>query len=118
MARTKLQGRLYRRKRVRSKVAGTSARPRLSVFRSLRHIYAQIVDDISGKTIAHASTLEKELKGKTKKKAELAKLVGACIADRTMAKGIKEVVFDRGGFKYHGLVKALADGAREKGLVF
>ena len=95
-------------------------RPRLSVFRSSLHIYAQIIDDVSGNTVAAASTIDKELKGKLKTGANLdaAKEVGKLIASRAVAKGIKAVVFDRGGYMYHGRIKALADAAREAGLEF
>jgi large subunit ribosomal protein L18 len=97
-----------------------SDRPRLSVFRSSLHIYAQIIDDVQGTTVAAASTLDKELKGKLKTGANLdaAKEVGKLIAARAAAKGIKSVAFDRGGYKYHGRIKALADAAREGGLAF
>jgi large subunit ribosomal protein L18 len=95
-------------------------RPRLSVFRSSLHIYAQIIDDANGTTVAAASTLDKELKGKLKTGANLdaAKEVGKLIASRAVAKGVKAVAFDRGGYKYHGRIKALADAAREGGLAF
>jgi large subunit ribosomal protein L18 len=107
-----------RQKRVRKKVSGTVARPRLSVFRSNRHIYAQVIDDVSGKTLAAASTMEKDLSLEGKKKAEQAQEVGKLIAARAREAGIDTVVFDRGGNLYHGRVKALADGAREAGLRF
>jgi len=99
---------------------GTQQRPRLSVFRSLSQIYAQVIDDQTGRTIVSASTIDKELRAKAKglKKAEQAKLVGQALAKRARSKGVKTVVFDRGGFKYSGRVKALADGAREGGLEF
>jgi len=106
--------------RVRKKVTGTAERPRLSVFRSSRHIYAQIIDDVSGTTLVAASTLDEAIKGKLEytgnKNAahEVGKLVGA----KAIEKGIKKVVFDRGGYLYHGRVKELADGAREAGLEF
>jgi len=113
--------RLRRKKRVRKKVFGTPERPRLSVYRSLKHIYAQLIDDVKGHTILPASTLDpalrEQLKG-IKGKIEAARLVGKLVAERALEKGIKKVVFDRGGFKYHGRVKALADGAREAGLEF
>ncbi len=107
--------------RVRERVSGSSERPRLAVFRSLTHIYAQVIDDRSGRTLAAASDLE--VKGgapaaEKKSKAERAKQVGMAIAERAKAAGIAEVVFDRGGYRYHGRVKALADGARETGLRF
>ncbi|ODN30355.1 50S ribosomal protein L18 [Fervidobacterium thailandense] len=112
--------RLMRHKRIRKKIFGTPERPRLSVFRSEKHIYAQIIDDTKGITLAAASTTEKALREKLQKtwNIEAAKEVGKLIAERALAKGIKEVVFDRGGFKYHGRVKALADAAREAGLKF
>lgn len=102
--------------RIRKKVRGTTARPRLAIFRSVNHIYAQVIDDDNGKTIASASTLEKDLKEKTGGNVDAAKRVGAAIAERTLATGINEVVFDRGGFLYHGRVKALTDAARAAGL--
>ncbi len=109
-----------REKRVRGKLTGTSSRPRLSVFRSDRHIYAQVIDDAQGTTIATASTLSKELAGKLegKKKVDVAREVGRLIADRLKTLGVEKVVFDRGRFLYHGRVKALADAARENGLQF
>lgn len=116
-----LQKRMRRKKRVRKKILGTPERPRLSVFRSLKHMYAQIIDDISGHTLVACSTLSpelrEELKGKTKN-VEAARKVGFLLAKRALEKGIKKVVFDRGYFKYHGRVKALAEGAREGGLEF
>lgn len=119
-ARTAREGRIRRHLRIRKKIFGTPERPRLSVFRSLKHIYAQIIDDTIGHTLAAASTLDpeirEELKGKTK--TEQAKLVGKLIAKRALEKGITKVVFDRGGHKYHGRVKALAEAAREGGLIF
>lgn len=112
--------RLVRHKRIRKKLSGTTERPRLAVFRSEKHIYAQIIDDTKGVTLIAASTVEKAMREKLKKtwNVEAAKEVGKLIAERALAKGIKEVVFDRGGFKYHGRVKALADSAREAGLKF
>lgn len=109
-----------RHSRVRKKVAGTSDKPRLNVFRSVKHIYAQVVDDTSGTTLIAASSADKELKGKvsTGGNREAAKTVGQLIAKRASDKGIAKVVFDRGGYLYHGRVKALADGAREGGLKF
>ncbi len=111
----------YRRHvRVRAKVVGTSSRPRLCVFRSLNHIYAQIIDDSRGHTLACASTLNPEIEGQAdgKTKAVKAELAGSMIAERALKEGIKQVVFDRGGYKYHGRVKALAEAARQKGLKF
>jgi len=109
-----------RHRRVRRKVVGTPARPRLSVFRSLRHTYAQIIDDTIGHTITSASTVEQEISSQCEgcKKVDEARVVGRVLAERALAKGLKEVVFDRGGYKYHGRVKALAEGAREAGLRF
>ncbi|WP_374378986.1 50S ribosomal protein L18 [Dongia sp.] len=110
-----------RRARVRTSLRNKSiGRPRLSVFRSSLHIYVQIIDDVNGNTLAAASTVDKELKGKLKTGANIdaAKAVGKLIAERAVSKGIKEVVFDRGGYIYHGRVKALADAAREGGLAF
>lgn len=109
-----------RHERVRKRVKGTTSRPRLCVFRSLNHIYAQVVDDKDGYTIATASTLDTDIKGdsKSKNKKAMAELVGKLIAERTKKEGIEQVVFDRGGYKYHGRVKALADAARGAGLRF
>lgn len=114
------QQRQRRHRRVRVRVQGTAERPRLNVFRSLRHIYAQLVDDTVGHTLASAGTLDEELRGELKKlkKTEQAKLVGQMLAKRALEKGVKQVVFDRGGYKYHGRVKALAEGARSAGLQF
>jgi large subunit ribosomal protein L18 len=114
------EARIRRHARVRKNVLGTGQRPRLSVFRSLSEIYAQVIDDHIGNTIASASTIDEELRGKVRglKKSEQAKLVGKAIAERALGMGVKAVVFDRGGFKYTGRVKALADGAREGGLEF
>ena len=112
--------RLNRKERIRKKLSGTTERPRLSVYKSLKHIYAQVVDDTSGKTVAFASSLSKELKGKNAegdKKAD-AKRVGALIAEKCKAAKVEQVVFDRNGFPYHGRVAAVADAAREGGLKF
>ncbi len=109
--------RLKRHKRVRAKISGTAARPRLAVYRSLNNISAQIIDDVAGVTLASASSLEKAFEGNGGNK-EAAKKVGAMIAERAAAKGITEVVFDRGGYVYHGRVLELAEGAREAGLKF
>ena len=106
-----------RHKRVRAKVSGTPERPRLSVFRSHSNIYAQIIDDVNCKTLASASSTEKDFEG-FGGNAEAASKVGKLIAERALEKGIENVVFDRGGYIYHGRVKALADGARESGLKF
>lgn len=114
----KNQVRKQRHYRVRNKISGTAERPRLNVFRSTNHIYAQVIDDVAGVTITSASTmqaaLKKEAEGKTKQEA--AKLVGMTVGKQALAKGIKEVVFDRGGYLYTGRVAQLADGAREAGL--
>jgi large subunit ribosomal protein L18 len=114
------EARIRRHERVRKTVAGTTERPRLAVFRSLNNIYAQIIDDTRGLTLAAASTLDEEVKKAAggKKKAEESKLVGALIAQRAKEAGVSEVVFDRGGNRYHGRVKALADASREAGLKF
>ena len=112
--------RLRRHTRVRKTVSGTADRPRLNVFRSLTGIYAQVIDDEAGHTLVSASTVDGELKSRLAdlKKVEQAKLVGKMIAERALAKGIQQVVFDRGGYRYMGRVKALADAAREGGLQF
>jgi large subunit ribosomal protein L18 len=116
----KLAARLKRRQRIRRKVSGSEARPRLSVFRSTRHIYAQIIDDGKGQTLVAASTLSGEIKDKLSglKKADAAKEVGKLLAAKAREKGIARVVFDRNGFIYHGRVKAVADSCRENGLEF
>jgi len=112
--------RLARHRRLRVRVVGTSERPRLSVFRSLNNIYAQIIDDSISQTLTTASSLDKEIKnaGIGAKKTNLSMLVGSLIAKRAGEKGISKVVFDRGGYKYHGRIKSLADAAREEGLLF
>ena len=109
--------RLQRHKRVRGKISGTPERPRLNVFRSSKHIYAQVIDDTKGVTLCAASTLDKGFEGATGN-ADAAKKVGAAIAEKALKLGIENVVFDRGGFIYHGRLKALAEGAREGGLKF
>ena len=115
--RKKLTGRERRKARVRKKVFGTAELPRLSVFRSAKHIYAQVVDDLSGKTLASASTMAKGLRDELDgKKVDRAKVVGQKIADLCKEKEISKVVFDRNGFRFHGRVKAVAEGARESGL--
>lgn len=114
----KRQKRFLRHKRVRAVVKGTSQRPRLSVFRANKHIYAQIIDDAAGRTLAQASTLETKPHKAVQNKTELASAVGKAIAKKAKEKNISEVVFDRGGYKYHGRVKALADAARSEGLKF
>ncbi|HTP80789.1 MAG TPA: 50S ribosomal protein L18 [Bacteroidota bacterium] len=105
--------------RIRKKISGTALRPRLTIYRSLKHAYAQIIDDSTGKTLVAASSLSKELKEEVKKAGKpvnIFKLVGAVAAKKALSKNIKEVVFDRNGYLYHGRVKAVADGAREAGL--
>jgi len=116
----KYRKKLLRKKRVRAKVFGTSQRPRVSVFRSLRHIYAQIINDEEGKTICAASSLElkKELENKKLTKTQIAEKVGEILAKKALDKGIKKIVFDRGPYKYHGRVKALAEALRKEGLEF
>ena len=117
---TRAEMRRVRHERVRRRVLGTPERPRLCVYKSLRYIYAQIIDDTRGHTLVAASSLEPELRGKLKstKDTEAARAVGRLIAERALAKGIRKVVFDRGGYPYHGRVAALADAAREAGLEF
>jgi large subunit ribosomal protein L18 len=118
--RTKQDIRTRLHDRIRKKIRGTPERPRLAVFRSGAHIYAQVIDDDAGRTLAAASSLDKDVKAKTKSGGNLtaAKEVGGLIASRAKEKGIAAVVFDRGGFQYHGRIKALADAAREAGLKF
>jgi len=120
MAKSKEETRARRKMSIRKKVNGTSERPRLSVFRSAKHIYAQVIDDVAHTTVAMASTMDEQLKGSLAglKKSEKAKKIGTAIAERCKAKGIEAVVFDRNGFIYHGRVQALADAAREAGLKF
>ncbi len=112
--------RIKRKKRIRQKVQGSPHRPRLTIFRSARHIYAQIIDDTRGETLAAASTMEKEIrdKGKFENKVAAAVEIGRLIAQRASNKGISTVVFDRNGYMYHGRVKAVSDGARKNGLDF
>jgi len=107
-----------RHDRIRLRLEGTTERPRLAVLRSLKHIYAQVIDDASGRTLAAASTIEKELRGSSSTKVEEPRVVGRLVAERAKAAGVERVVFDRAGFKYHGRVKSLADAAREAGLEF
>jgi len=114
----KNQVRKKRHARVRAKLSGTSTRPRLNVYRSNKNIYAQLIDDLSGVTLASASTLEKELSLESTSNVEAAQKVGELIAKRAVEKGYTSVVFDRGGYLYHGRIKALADAARENGLEF
>ncbi|MFH1102739.1 MAG: 50S ribosomal protein L18 [Pseudomonadota bacterium] len=116
----KRQARLKRKKSIRKKISGSPVRPRLCVFRSARHIYAQLIDDSSGHILAAASSLEKPVKENTElnKKTKKAAYIGKLIAQRALEKGIKTIVFDRNGFLYHGRVKAVSEGAREVGLLF
>jgi len=112
------EARKRRKRSIRGKISGTAERPRLTVFRTAKHMYAQLVDDLSGTTIAAASTVSKELRGGEGPKVEAAKRVGNAIAVACKSKGIERVVFDRNGFLYHGRIKALADAARAAGLTF
>jgi len=116
----RIVGRERRKLRIRQKISGTSEQPRLSVFRSAKHIYAQVVDDVSGSTLAHASTLSRDVRTDVTEatKSDAAKKVGQAIAKLLLAKGISKVVFDRNGYLYHGRIRALADAAREAGLKF
>ena len=117
---TRQQQRKRRHSRIRGKVSGTAVRPRLNVYRSLSNIYAQVIDDVAGVTLAQASTVDKALLSSLSDKSgkEKAELVGKAVAERAQAAGINEVIFDRGGYVYHGRVRALAEGAREGGLKF
>jgi large subunit ribosomal protein L18 len=118
---TKLDKNASRKKRharVRAKLSGTAARPRLNVFRSNKHLYAQLIDDMGGVTLVSASTMEKDLNLESTSNVDAAKLVGELVAKRAVEKGITAVVFDRGGYLYHGRIQALADAARENGLQF
>jgi len=116
----KILSRERRHRRVRARVIGTSQRPRLNVFRSLTNIYAQVIDDVAGRTLASASTIDADVKAQVegKNKTDAAKVVGKLVAERAKEAGITTVVFDRGGYQYHGRVAALAEGAREGGLEF
>jgi large subunit ribosomal protein L18 len=107
-----------RHERIRLRVEGSGVRPRLAVFRSLHHIYAQVIDDASGRTLAAASTVEKELRSSGSTKTDEAKVVGRLVAERAKAAGVERVVFDRAGFRYHGRIRSLAEAAREAGLEF
>ena len=118
MALTKSERRLRIRNRIRKVVSGTEARPRLSVFRSNKEIYAQIVDDVTGKTLAAASSRDKDILAAKGTKTDKASLVGKAIAEKALKAGVETISFDRGGYLYHGRVKALAEGAREAGLKF
>jgi large subunit ribosomal protein L18 len=112
----KVKARRHRHQRVRKKVRGSAARPRLSVFRSSRHVYAQLIDDVHGQTLVAASTIETDARRGPTATVDAAKAVGERLGERAKAAGITSVVFDRGGFRYHGRVAAVADGAREAGL--
>jgi large subunit ribosomal protein L18 len=112
----KLEGRERRHRRVRKKVRGVEARPRLAVFRSNRHIYAQLIDDVTGRTLVAASTMEKDVRSGATSTTDAARAVGQRLGERAKEAGVTAVVFDRGGFRYHGRVAAVADGAREVGL--
>ena len=116
MALTKSEHRVRRHRRVRKKVSGTAERPRLAVFRSNKHIYVQAIDDLAGRTVASASTMEADLRSDAGSTVDAAKKVGKLVGERAKAAGVTTVVFDRGGFKYHGRIAAVADGAREAGL--
>lgn len=118
MALTKNQKRLRIKSRIRKVVSGTEARPRLAVFRSNKEIYAQIVDDVTGKTIIAASSRDKDISSAKGTKSEIATLVGKAVAERALKAGVDTISFDRGGYQYHGRVKSLAEGAREAGLKF
>lgn len=118
MALTKEEKRIRVKRRVRKNIFGSAVKPRLSVYRSNKDIYAQLIDDTTGKTLAFASSREKEVAGEKGTKSEISTLVGKKIAEKAKTAGIETVVFDRNGFVYHGRVKALADGAREAGLKF
>jgi large subunit ribosomal protein L18 len=120
IAHARREGRIRRHRRVRKKIHGTAARPRLAVFRSNKHIVAQVIDDDAGRTLVAASSVEKTARAASKRGAnvESAKAIGKLVAERAKEKGIEAVVFDRGGFHYHGRIKALADAAREAGLKF
>ncbi len=120
MSKSKEQARKRRHRRVRMKLSGTPERPRLNVYRSLVHIYVQVIDDTAGHTLASASTVDSALRAEIdgKSKTEAAKVVGKAIAERAKQAGVDHVVFDRGGYRYHGRIKALADAAREAGLKF
>jgi large subunit ribosomal protein L18 len=115
---TRGAARQKRHERIRLHTEGTTSRPRLAVFRSLNHIYAQVIDDSTGRTLVAASTLETGLRGSKQTKTEEAKVVGRLVAERARTAGIERVVFDRAGFRYHGRIKSLADAAREAGLDF
>ena len=118
MALTKNERRIRIKNRIRKIVSGTESKPRLSVFRSNKEIYAQLVDDVTGKTISAASSRDKDISTATGSKSEIATLVGKSVAEKALKAGVETITFDRGGYLYHGRVKSLADGAREAGLKF
>lgn len=118
MALTKYERRARLRKRIRKNVDGTESRPRLAVFRSNKEIYAQIIDDVNGKTITAASSRDKDIDTSAGNKTEVAKMVGKALAEKALKAGVEQIAFDRGGYLYHGRVKSLAEGAREGGLKF
>ncbi len=118
MALTKYERRIRIKSRIRKIVSGTEAKPRLSVFRSNKEIYAQIVDDVTGKTISAASSRDKDISSAKANKTEVAALVGKSVAEKALKAGVETIAFDRGGYLYHGRVKSLAEGAREAGLKF
>ncbi|MBQ0769426.1 MAG: 50S ribosomal protein L18 [Bizionia sp.] len=118
MALTKNERRIRIKNRIRKIVSGTESKPRLSVFRSNKEIYAQLVDDVSGKTISAASSRDKDISTATGSKSEIATLVGKSVAEKALKAGVETITFDRGGYLYHGRVKSLAEGAREAGLKF
>jgi len=121
LKKNKLKDKRFKRKiGIRKKISGTPQRPRLTVFRSLKYLYVQVIDDVNGVTLVSASSLEKEIKGDkgSNKNKDSAVKVGSLIAERALAKGIEQVVFDRNGYRFHGKIKALADAARDKGLKF
>lgn len=118
MALTKNESRIRIKNRIRKVVSGTGTKPRLSVFRSNKEIYAQIIDDVTGKTISAASSRDKDISSAKGTKSEIAALVGKAVAERALKSGVETIAFDRGGYRYHGRVQSLADGAREAGLKF
>ncbi len=118
LIKNKVELREKRHRRIRKKIKGTAERPRLLVFRSARHIYAQLIDDENSRTLLTVSSLAAEIRNAQGTKTEIAKMVGVLLGKKALERDIKTVVFDRGGYKYHGRVKALADGAREAGLIF
>jgi large subunit ribosomal protein L18 len=118
MSKSRHVARQRRHRRVRKKVRGTAAQPRLAVFRSNKHVYAQVIDDVAGRTVASASTMEQDQRSGSTGTVDAAKTIGRLVGERAKAAGVTSVVFDRGGFRYHGRVAGVADGAREAGLEF